>query len=160
MERSDGAAVCKHLVRTLGVRVPIIAVTANCDPWNLPTYRMAGFLGVIGKPFRKTDLESMMHWLVESGAIEAGLRSEQRWQTASKDATAAQMPRFSDVYGEAMRHPSLWGKVPVKSDSQSQPSPSEPLEMATARKGAHATSTSLMGSTRTSSPMQSAIPAH
>lgn len=50
MVHSRGTDVCKHLLE-LGCRVPIFAMTANHDPWNLPEYRAAGFYGILPKPY-------------------------------------------------------------------------------------------------------------
>ena len=50
MVHSRGTDVCKHLL-DLGCRVPIFAMTANHDAWMLPSYREAGFYGLLPKPY-------------------------------------------------------------------------------------------------------------
>jgi len=50
MVHSRGTDVCKHLLE-LGCRVPILAATANHDPWNMASYREVGFYGILPKPY-------------------------------------------------------------------------------------------------------------
>lgn len=55
MVHSRGTDVCSRLLKA-GCRVPIFAMTANHDVWNLPGYREAGFYGLLPKPFSRADL--------------------------------------------------------------------------------------------------------
>ena len=70
MVHSRGTDVCKHLLE-LGCRVPIFAMTANHDAWNLPEYRAAGFYGLLPKSYSQKQLSGKLSTLVRSGAVDA-----------------------------------------------------------------------------------------
>ena len=82
MVYSRGTDVCKHLI-DLGCRVPLFAMTANHDAWNLPSYREAGFYGILPKPYSQKELSKKLTRLKRSGVLRAVQAEEQRWSGTS-----------------------------------------------------------------------------
>jgi CheY-like chemotaxis protein len=55
----DGLAAARRL-RAEGCRLPILALTANADPWDAADYMEAGMDGVVEKPIRPEALLAAM----------------------------------------------------------------------------------------------------
>jgi signal transduction histidine kinase/ActR/RegA family two-component response regulator len=66
----DGLEAVGHIRRMAGPagRVPILALTANADPWDAVGYVEAGFDGVVEKPIKPADLLEAMNQAVSGGA--------------------------------------------------------------------------------------------
>jgi CheY-like chemotaxis protein len=64
----DGLETTRRL-RKLGIRTPIIALTARGDTLNRTPYLQAGMDDVLGKPFKRSQLEALIQrWLGDHAA--------------------------------------------------------------------------------------------
>jgi PAS domain S-box-containing protein len=71
MPLMDGVSAAKHIRQTLGMNIPIIALTANASKEDEALYRSVGMNAYLAKPFKKETLFQLIEMLVEgSGQIE------------------------------------------------------------------------------------------
>ena len=64
MPRLDGVGATRAL-RAAGETLPIIALTANADPWDAASYLAQGMDGVVEKPIKAERLLSAINGLFE-----------------------------------------------------------------------------------------------
>jgi CheY-like chemotaxis protein len=71
MPLMDGVSATKHIRHTLGMNIPIFALTANASKEDEALYRSVGMNAYLAKPFKKEALFQLILMLVEgSGQIE------------------------------------------------------------------------------------------
>jgi signal transduction histidine kinase/DNA-binding response OmpR family regulator len=79
----DGLETTRRL-RALGIRVPIIALTARGDILNRTPYLQAGMNDVLGKPFKRSQLETLIQrWLGDRPAPTPLVCADTENQTVS-----------------------------------------------------------------------------
>jgi signal transduction histidine kinase/ActR/RegA family two-component response regulator len=71
MPRMDGLEAARRL-RAEGCRLPILALTANADPWDAADYIEAGMDGVVEKPIKPAALLAAMAAAVQHSIHEDG----------------------------------------------------------------------------------------
>ena len=67
MDGLEAVSLIRRLAGAMG-RVPILALTANSDPWHAVSYVEAGFDGVVEKPIKPADLLEAMSQAVSTTA--------------------------------------------------------------------------------------------
>lgn len=77
MPRLDGVAATQEIRAGGGpcAGVPIIALTANTDPWDAASYLAQGMDAVVEKPIKAERLLEVMAALLESPPMREGLRA-------------------------------------------------------------------------------------